>query len=89
MEYSNKKKDDEDYEKKRKLNYILKSYAKNVSGDVILLAIEMYQKGESLEKIESYLKAEREKTQSFGKLDYYGGRTLREARTERDDDFER
>ena len=76
----------EDYEEKRKLNNLLKLYAKDVSGEIILIAIKMYEEGKSLDEIESFLKMERERTQSLRQVDYYGGRTLRESREE---DFER
>ena len=56
---------------KQAINKLLRSYQKSLSSEVILSAIAMY---------------EQRKKESLGKVDDYGGRTLREARKEIEDD---
>ena len=51
-----------------------------------LLAIEMYEQGKSYDEIERYLQYEQRRKESLENVDYYGGRTLREAREEIEDD---
>lgn len=46
----------------------------------------MYKEGKSYDEIERYLQYEQSRKESLGKVDYYGERTLREARTEMEDD---
>lgn len=46
----------------------------------------MYEQGKSYAEIESYLQYEQSREESLGKVDYYGGRTLKEARKEIEDD---
>ena len=46
----------------------------------------MYEQGKSYHEIERYLQEEQRKKEILGKVDYYGGRTLREARKEIEDD---
>lgn len=65
---------------------MLRSYQKILSTKVILSAIEMYEQGKSYHEIERYLQDEQRKKEILGKVDYYGGRTLREARKEIEDD---
>lgn len=83
---TNRKKKDEDSERIDAFNRLLRSYAKILPAQVILSAIKMYEQGKSYAEIESYLQYEQSREESLGKVDYYGGRTLREARKEIEDD---
>ena len=78
--------EDSDFRRKQAINNLLRSYQKSLSSEVILLAIEMYKQGKSYDEIERYLQDEQRKKEILGKVDYYGGRTLREARKEIEDD---
>ena len=78
--------EDEDFRRKQAINKLLRSYQKSLSREVILSAIKMYEQGKSYAEIESYLQYEQSREESLGKVDYYGGRTLREARKEIEDD---
>ena len=83
---TNRKKTDEDSERIDAFNRLLRSYAEILPAQVILSAIKMYEQGKSYAEIESYLQYEQSREESLGKVDYYGGRTLREARKEIEDD---
>lgn len=83
---TNRKKKDEDSEQIDAFNRLLRSYAEILPAQVILSAIKMYEQGKSYAEIESYLQYEQSREESLGKVDYYGGRTLREARQEHEDD---
>ena len=74
--------EDDDFQRKQAINNLLRSYQKSLSSEVILLAMEMYEQGKSYDEIESYLQYEQRRKKSLGNVDYYGGRTLREAREE-------
>lgn len=74
--------EDDDFQRKQAINNLLRSYQKSLSSEVILLAMEMYEQGKSYDEIESYLQYEQRRKESLGNVDYYGGRTLREAREE-------
>lgn len=78
--------EDEDFRRKQAINKLLRSYQKSLSSEVILLAIEMYEQGKSYDEIERYLQYEQRRKESLENVDYYGGRTLREAREEIEDD---
>lgn len=78
--------EDDDFQRKQAINKLLRSYQKSLSSEVILSAIEMYEQGKSYDEIERYLQDEQRKKEILGKVDYYGGRTLREARKEIEDD---
>ena len=78
--------EDEDFRRKQAINKLLRSYQKSLSREVILLAIEMYEQGKSYDEIERYLQYEQRRKESLENVDYYGGRTLREAREEIEDD---
>ena len=78
--------EDDDFLRKQAINKLLRSYQKSLSSEIILSAIEMYEQGKSYDEIESYLQYEQSRKESLGKVDYYGGRTLREARKEIEDD---
>ncbi len=78
--------EDEDFRRKQAINNLLRSYQKSLSREVILLAIEMYEQGKSYDEIERYLQYEQRRKESLENVDYYGGRTLREAREEIEDD---
>ena len=78
--------EDDDFRRKQAINKLLRSYQKSLSSEVILLAIEMYEQGKSYDEIERYLQYEQRRKESLGNVDYYGGRTLREARKELEDD---
>ena len=78
--------EDDDFRRKQAINKLLRSYQKSLSSEVILLAIEMYEQGKSYDEIERYLQDEQRKKEILGKVDYYGGRTLKEARQEIEDD---
>ena len=78
--------EDDDFLRKQAINKLLRSYQKSLSSEVILLAIEMYEQGKSYDEIERYLQYEQRRKESLGNVDYYGGRTLREARKEIEDD---
>ena len=78
--------EDDDFQRKQAINKLLRSYQKILSTKVILSAIEMYEQGKSYDEIERYLQNEQRKKEILGKVDYYGGRTLREARKEIEDD---
>ena len=78
--------EDDDFRRKQAINKLLRSYQKSLSSEVILLAIEMYEQGKSYDEIERYLQNEQRKKEILEKVDYYGGRTLREARKEIEDD---
>ena len=83
---TNRKKKDEDSERIDAFNRLLRSYAKILPAQVILLAIEMYEQGKSYDEIERYLQYEQRRKESLENVDYYGGQTLREARQEHEDD---
>ena len=74
--------EDDDFQRKQAINNLLRSYQKSLSSEVILLAMEMYEQGKSYDEIESHLQYEQRRKESLGNVDYYGGRTLREAREE-------
>ena len=78
--------EDSDFSRNQAINNLLRSYQKSLSSEVISLAIEMYEQGKSYDEIERYLKYEQRRKESLGNVDYYGGRTLREAREEIEDD---
>jgi len=78
--------EDDDFRGKQAINELLRSYQKSLSREVILLAFEMYKQGKSYDEIERYLQDEQRRKESLGNVDYYGGKTLREARKEIDDD---
>ena len=78
--------EDSDFRRKQAINNLLRPYQKSLSSEVILSAIKMYEQGKSYAEIESYLQYEQSREESLGKVDYYGGRTLREARKEIEDD---
>lgn len=78
--------EDSDFRRKQAINNLLRSYQKSLSSEVILLAIEMYEQGKSYDEIERYLQYEQRRKESLENVDYYGGRTLREAREEIEDD---
>ena len=78
--------EDSDFRRKQAINNLLRSYQKNLSSEVILLAIEMYKQGKSYDEIERYLQYEQRRKESLENVDYYGGRTLREASEEIEDD---
>lgn len=78
--------EDDDFQRKQAINKLLRSYQKSLSSEVILSAIEMYEQGKSYDEIERYLQDEQRKKEILGKVDYYGGRTLRKARKEIEDD---
>ena len=78
--------EDDDFQRKQAINNLLRSYQKSLSSEVILLAMEMYEQGKSYDEIESHLQYEQRRKESLGNVDYYGGRTLREARKELEDD---
>ena len=78
--------EDDDFRRKQAINNLLRSYQKSLSSEVILSAIKMYEQGKSYDEIESYLQYEQSREESLGNVDYYGGRTLKEARTEMEDD---
>lgn len=78
--------EDSDFRRKQAINNLLRSYQKSLSSEVILLAIEMYKQGKSYDEIERYLQYEQRRKESLENVDYYGGRTLREAREEIEDD---
>ena len=78
--------EDSDFRRKQAINNLLRSYQKSLSSEVILSAIKMYEQGKSYAEIESYLQYEQSREESLGKVDYYGGRTLKEARKEIEDD---
>lgn len=78
--------EDSDFRRKQAINNLLRSYQKSLSREVILLAIEMYEQGKSYDEIERYLQYEQRRKESLENVDYYGGRTLREAREEIEDD---
>ncbi len=78
--------EDSDFRRKQAINNLLRSYQKSLSSEVISLAIEMYEQGKSYDEIERYLQYEQRRKESLGNVDYYGGRTLREAREEIEDD---
>ena len=78
--------EDSDFRWKQTINNLLRSYQKSLSSEVILLAIEMYEQGKSYDEIERYLQYEQRRKESLENVDYYGGRTLREAREEIEDD---
>ena len=78
--------EDDDFRRKQAINKLLRSYQKSLSSEVILLAIEMYEQGKSYDEIERYLQYVQRRKESLGNVDYYGGRTLREARKELEDD---
>ena len=78
--------EDDDFQRKQAINNLLKSYQKSLSSEVILSAIKMYEQGKSYDEIESYLQYEQSREESLGNVDYYGGRTLKEAREEIEDD---
>ena len=78
--------EDDDFQRKQAINKLLRSHQKSLSSEVILSAIEMYEQGKSYDEIERYLQNEQRKKEILGKVDYYGGRTLREARQEIEDD---
>ena len=78
--------EDDDFRRKQAINNLLRSYQKSLSSEVILSAIKMYEQGKSYDEIESYLQYEQSREESLGKVDYYVGRTLKEARTEMEDD---
>lgn len=78
--------EDSDFRRKQAINNLLRPYQKSLSSEVILLAIEMYEQGKSYDEIERYLQYEQRRKESLENVDYYGGRTLREAREEIEDD---
>lgn len=78
--------EDDDFQRKQAINKLLRSYQRSLSSEVILSAIEMYEQGKSYDEIERYLQDEQRKKEILGKVDYYGGRTLKEARQEIEDD---
>ena len=78
--------EDDDFQRKQAINNLLRSYQKSLSSEVILLAIEMYEQGKSYDEIERYLQYEQRRKESLENVDYYAGRTLREAREEIEDD---
>ena len=81
--------EDDDFQQKQAINILLKKFQKRLSSEVIWLAIKMYEQGKSYNEIESYLKYELERKETLerlGKDNFYGGRTLREARKEIEDD---
>lgn len=78
--------EDDDFRGKQAINELLRSYQKSLSREVILLAFEMYKQGKSYDEIERYLQDEQRRKESLGNVEYYGGKTLREARKEIDDD---
>ena len=78
--------EDDDFQRKQAINKLLRSYQKSLSSEIILSAIKMYEQGKSYDEIERYLQDEQRKKEILGKVDYYGGRTLREARKEIEDD---
>ena len=78
--------EDEDFRRKQAINKLLRSYQKSLSSEIILSAIKMYEQGKSYDEIERYLQYEQSIQESLEKVDYYGGRTLREARREIEDD---
>ena len=77
---------DEDSERIDAFNRLLRSYAEILPAQVILLAIKMYKQGKSYDEVKRYLEYEERREESLGKVDYYGGRTLRKARQEHEDD---
>ena len=77
---------DEDSERIDAFNRLLRSYAEILPAQVILLAIKMYKQGKSYDEVKRYLEYEERREESLGKVNYYGGRTLREARQEHEDD---
>ena len=83
---TNRKKKDEDSERIDAFNRLLRSYAEILPAQVILLAIKMYKQGKSYDEVKRYLEYEERREESLGKVNYYGGRTLREARQEHEDD---
>ena len=83
---TNRKKKDEDSERIDAFNRLLRSYAEILPAQVILLAIKMYKQGKSYDEVKRYLEYEERREKSLGKVDYYGGRTLRKARQEHEDD---
>ena len=83
---TNRKKKDEDSERIDAFNRLLRSYAEILPAQVILLAIKMYKQGKSYDEVKRYLEYEKRREESLGKVNYYGGRTLREARQEHEDD---
>ena len=83
---TNRKKKDEDSEQIDAFNRLLRSYAEILPAQVILLAIKMYKQGKSYDEVKRYLEYEKRREESLGKVNYYGGRTLREARQEHEDD---
>ena len=78
--------EDEDFRRKQAINKLLRSYQKSLSSEIILSAIKMYEQGKSYYEIERYLQYEQSIQESLEKVDYYGGRTLRETRREIEDD---
>ena len=74
--------EDDDFEEKRRLDMLLKSFNKTLPVETILIAIQMYEEGKSYIEIENFLKMEQERIKTLGKVDYYGGKTLKEAREE-------
>ena len=83
---TNRKKKDEDSERIDAFNRLLRSYAEILPAQVILLAIKMYKQGKSYDEVKRYLEYEERREESLGEVDYYGGRTLRKARQEHEDD---
>ena len=83
---TNRKKKDEDSERIDAFNRLLRSYAEILPAQVILLAIKMYKQGKSYDEVKRYLEYEERREESLGKVDYYGGRILRKARQEHEDD---
>ena len=83
---TNRKKKDEDSERIDAFNRLLRSYAEILPAQVILLAMKMYKQGKSYDEVKRYLEYEKRREENLGKVDYYGGRTLREARQEHEDD---
>ena len=78
--------EDDDFEEKRRMNTLLKLYKESLPDEILLIAIKMYEDGKSYVEIEKFLKLEQERIKNLGKLDYYGGRSLKQAREEIDEE---
>lgn len=89
----NKKVEDDDeeieFERIQQLRILLFEYMNDLSKEDMLTAIKMYEEGKTYKQIEAFLKIRVKQAQGYKNIDYYGGRTLREARKEIDDDRDR